>query len=243
MSKMFFNNTTSCSNSKLSWKIIEWIAFIGLLFVSGFFVKKVLHEYSTKATSIKTYFEEQRKLDLPVIVMCFNPPINSLVRKKYNATVYDIVGLTDFISNTTIYEEGIYKMERDFNITFDGIGKHKNIEITEMYTLLSATCYRIKPHQKKKVRMSFNLNVIMKEDLEFIPNVSFYFTSDQNSYNVISEDLKGNILFLNTKGSGFYTVMLQKSEYKKLHEVSNCNQENIIPMECISKRLVKILSL
>ena len=97
MSKMFFHNNTSCFNSKLLWKIIEWIAFIGLLLVSGFFVKKVLHEYISEATSVKTYFEEREKLDLPVMVMCFNPPINPMVRQKYNATIYDIFGQTQFM--------------------------------------------------------------------------------------------------------------------------------------------------
>ena len=107
---MFFHNNTSCFNSKLSWKIIEWIAFIGLLLVTGFFVKKVWTEYASNATSVKTYFEERKQLDLPVVVMCFNPSINPLITQKYNASLHDILGFNDFVSNETIYEEGIYKI-------------------------------------------------------------------------------------------------------------------------------------
>ena len=235
----FFHNITSYLNSKVCWKIVEWLAFLGLLLVTGFFVKKVWIEYFSDATSVKIHFEEQERMDLPVIVMCFNPSLNPMIRQKYNASLQDLLGWTDFVSNETIYEEGIYKIGRDFNISFKGIGhKHlQNIEIKELYTLLSAQCYRINSHLKAKVRMSFNLNVIMREDLEIKPRLSFYFTTVPNSYHVITEDIKGEILYLETKATGFYTVMLQKSEYKKLPEASNCNEENIIPMKCISKRL------
>ena len=237
MSEIFFH-IKSCFSSKLSWKIVEWIAFLGLLLVTGFFVKKVWHQYLSQATSVKTYFEEQEKLELPVIVMCFDPPINPMVRQKYNATVRDILGLTNFMSNETMYEEGIYKIGRDFNITFDrGLGIKTNVEISNLYTLVSAKCYRIDPNLKRKVRQPLTMNIMMRKDLGSMPKLSFYFTSDQNSYHVITEDVKGTILHLKTKANGYYTVMLQKSEYKKLHEVSNCIQENIIPMECISKRL------
>ena len=238
MSKIFFH-IKSCFSSKLSWKIVEWIAFLGLLLVTGFFVKKVLHEYSIKATSVKTYFEEHEKLDLPVIIMCFNPSINPFITQKYNASLHDILGFNDFESNGTIYEEGIYKIGRDFNITFDhGIGgNQKKEEITTLYTLVSGKCYKINPKHKMKERNPFNLRVTMREDLEFMPKMSFYFTSNQNSYHVITEDVKGTILYLETKPIGYYSVMLQKSEYKKLPEVSNCDPENIIPMECLSKRL------
>ena len=238
---MCINKVISCVKSKVSWKLFEWIALVCLLIVTGFFASEVWCEYINKATSVKTYFEEQQYLNPPIIVMCFNPSIKPLIMQKYNASLQDILGFNDFISNETIYEEAIFQIGRDFNLTFEGIGRKHDIEIKTLYTLVSGQCYKINPKHKMKERNPFNLRVTMREDLEFMPKMSFYFTSDQNSYFSITDDLKGTILYLETKPTGYYTVMLQKSEYEKLPQVSNCNPENIAPMECIGKRFDKVI--
>ena len=222
-----------CLNFKFSWKIVEWLALLGLLFVTGFFVNKVWDEYVSKVSSVKTNFEVQKNLDLPVIVMCLNPSIQPPVMERYNKTLHSYL----FNSNLTMYEEAIYEIGRDFNITFDGEEVNQDIiEIKKLYTFVSALCYRINTNIKRKVMQTFLMNVKMSKKLEYFPKLSFYFTSDQNSYNVIDERLVGNILYLETKSTGYHTVLLQKSEYKKLEEISDCNEENTIPMECISKR-------
>ena len=189
--EMCINKIISCLNSKLSWKFLEWLILLGLLVMTGFFVREVWCEYVNRATSVKTYFEVHELMDLPTIIMCFNPSTNPMIGQKYNATVNDIFGLTDFLSNETIYDEAIYKIGRDFNITFVGFKHEHDVEIKTMYTVVSGQCYKINPKCKRKARHSFDLMVIMRKNLEFIPNISFYFTSNENSYhrrcNVVSE--------------------------------------------------------
>ena len=107
--------------SKVPWKILEWIVLLGLLIVTGLFAKEAWVEYVSNSTSVKTYFKAEEEMDLPVIVTCFNPPINPNVRKKYNATLFDIFGFTNFQSNISIYKEGVFLIGRDFNITFPGL--------------------------------------------------------------------------------------------------------------------------
>ena len=240
---MYINKVFSCLKSKVSWKIVEWIALLGLLILTGLFAFEVWYEYVSNATSVKTYFEVQENLHLPVIVMCFNPPIKPSIRKKYNTTLGDIFGtVNNPQSNITIYEEGVYTIGRDFNITFlgNGINSH-NVEVKALHTFVSGMCYRINANHKISVKEVFSLNMMMRKSLEFKPIVSFYFASEQNSYNVIDNRVMGQVLFIETKSIGYHAVMLQKSRYLKLHEVSNCNQENTIPMECVGQRFSKIV--
>ena len=249
---MVITKSVSCLNFKLSWKLTEWVTLLGLLIITGFFVNNVWQEYVSNATSVKTYFEEQEDLDLPVIVMCFNPGVNPIVRQKYNTSLHDILGHTNFQSNVSLYEEAIYKIGRDFNITFSGVGVNKefqkfqglntqNIEIEELYTFVSSLCYRIKPNLKIKISEKLSMNLVWRNDLKFKPKVTFYFTSGQNSYNVIDTNVMGNILYVETESTGQYAIMLQKSKYKKVDTASNCisNQNVIIPMECYGKRYSK----
>ena len=234
---MCINKVFSCLKSKISWKVVEWIILLGLLIVTGLFAYEVWYEYVSKATSVKTQSEVQENLELPVIVMCFNPSINPLVRQKYNISLHDIMGHTKYKPNATMYEEAIFKIGRDFNITFRGAGLNlKDVEIKTLHTFVSGMCYRINANQKMTIRQVFSLRMRMRKDLKFKPNVSFYFTSAQNSYNVIDNSVMGQILFIETKSTGFHAVPLQKSIYKKLQEVSNCNQDNKTPMKCASQR-------
>ena len=49
-------------------------------------------------------------------------------------------------------------------------------------------------------------------------NIGFYFTYDQNSYNVMDHRVVGNALHLQTKAVGTHTVMLQKSHITSCHQ-------------------------
>ena len=236
---MCINTVISCLKSKVPWKILEWIVLLSLLIVTGLFANEAWVEYVSNSTSVKTYFKAEEEMDLPVIVTCFNPPINPNVRKKYNnASLFDIFGFTNFQSNISIYQEGVFLIGRDFKITFPGLDKNKT-EIKSLHTSVSGLCYRISTILRIRVSKAISLNIKWKKNLKFKPNVSFYFTSHQNSYNVIINNVMGKIFFMETSPIGFHAVMLQKSIYKKLDTVSDCNKENTIPMECASKRFVK----
>ena len=61
-------------------KVVELSFFLGLLSITVFFAKDVWKEYISNSTSVKTQFEAKEALDLPVIVMCFNPSIKQSVK-------------------------------------------------------------------------------------------------------------------------------------------------------------------
>lgn len=211
-------------------KVVELSFFLGLLSITVFFAKDVWKEYISNSTSVKTQFEAKEALDLPVIVMCFNPSIKQSVIDKYHSSVSSI----NHEFNTTIYNEGTYHIGEDFNLTF--YPSSKTTSIKKMYTAYSALCYKISPNMKLKLMDRFFLYVNMRKHLIQMPGVVFYFTSDQNSYNVMDDTVVGNILSVETKSTGFHTVLLQTSSYKRLPSMSDCDPENTIPMEYISKR-------
>ena len=229
---MFRNKLEMCL--KHSCKLVEWFVLLGLLVVTGFFVKEVWNEYVSKETSVKTHFEVHEHLDLPVIVVCFNPTIKRQTMNKYNLSKWQI-----YRSNLTIYEEGIFKIGRDFNVTFSSQSENFNqesVEVKQMFTNHFGLCHRIVPIFKIRAMERFFLSVEMSEELKNMTSIGFHFTSDQNSFNVMDDRVVGNILHLQTKAVGVHTVMLQKSYFNKLPSISNCSIDNIIPMKCASQR-------
>ena len=231
---MWINRLQLCSKvQNCKSKILELAILLGLIIVTGFFVKDVWNKYESRATSIKARFVVEDLLDLPVIVICFNPPFKQYVLEKYRASNHDIMK-----SNLTVYQEGIFKIERDFTITFSSTSESFNqddVKIKELYTFYHALCYRILANFKMEPMERFLININISKEHQNVTNMSFYFTSEQNSLNVIDDKVVGNILHFQTKAIGLHTVMLQKSIYKKLQATSSCNGDNIIPMECASK--------
>ena len=117
---------------KHTCKVVQVTLFLGLLSVTVLFAKDVWNEFISKSTSIKTQYEAKESLDLPVIVMCFNPSIKQSVMDKYNKS--DISDI-NYESNATIFIEGSYHIGKDFNLTF--YPNSKTISIKKMYTAYS----------------------------------------------------------------------------------------------------------
>ena len=73
--------------------------------------------------------------------------------------------------------------------------------------------------------------------MEDVPEVKFYFTSENNSYGVIPLDfIEGNVLMLPVKlqEKMWNKVKLSPLEYEKLELTSECSQESYY--ECVAYR-------
>ena len=130
-------------------------------------------------------------------------------------------------------------MQRDFNVSLKlESGKSiylENVEVEELYTHYHGLCYRFVANFKMDVMDKFVVILKISKQLKNSTKMGFYFTSGQNSYNVIDDRVQGNVLHLQTKSTGLHTVLLHKNTYKKLESTTNCDGENTIPMKCASQ--------
>ena len=233
--------TTSCL--KTSFKTL---AFGGLLVGVVFFVQDVWKEYSAKVTSVKQYSEwqEKHKIVAPTVTFCFNSPIKMSSLKKYNVSLPEYLGHKSVITNITLFEEGTYKKDRDFNINlmdgkFEPIANDQ-ILVEEMFSIWNGRCYKIRPKFTMTVLDYFVINIIMKDPKDNT-DIEWFFTSERNSYGVIFDEwMDGTPLrySTNTIADMNYYVTLQTFKQKKLELSSNC-RENARPVECGSTRYAR----
>ena len=225
---------------------VKILVFGGLLVGVVFFVQDVWNEYSAKVTSVKQYSEwqDKQKIASPTITFCFNPPIKMSSLKKYNVSLPEYLGYRKIVTNLTLYEEGIYKKDRDFSIIFmDGRFEpiaNDQITVEEMFTIWNGRCYTIRPKFTMTVLNYFVVTIIMKDPKDNT-NIEWFFTSERNSYGVIFDEwMDGTPLrySTNTVADMNYYVTLQTFKQKKLELSSNC-RENARPVECGSTRYAR----
>ena len=115
--------------------ILEWFLFLVLAVTSGFFMKEVLLNYFSKATSFKIYDEEIG--DLPTITICPDPVVKKL---KYGK---------DFLINYG--KSNITLMEGTNNVQFNDYNEVVLLEKIAAYQY--GTCYMVSTN-KKHVELS-----------------------------------------------------------------------------------------
>ena len=222
------------------------LAFCGLLVGVVFFVQDVWNEYSAKVTSVKQYSEwqDKQKIASPTITFCFNPPIKMSSLNKYNVNLPEYLGYESIITNLTLFEEGIYKKDRDFRIipmngNFEPIADDQ-IVVEEMFTIWNGRCYKIRPKFTMIILDYFVVNITMNDSKDNV-DVEWYFTSESNSYGVIFDEwMDGTPLrySTNTMSDFNYYVTLQTFKEIKLELSSNC-QQNARPVECGSTKYAR----
>ena len=227
---------------KLFLVLLEWATFVGLMLGVGFFVQEVWRDYQSKVTTIKQYSELWEELEPPTITFCFNPPIKKQVLLKYNKTLQEFLGYSNFETNIDLLEEGYYQIGRDFNISKWGkeltLGKNDQMIIQKIYTFWNGLCYSITPRIKLHKLSYYGIGIRANNSIEtkYLPKVNFFLTSEQTSRDIIigqstdgthplhiDADLKEKI--------EYYTT-LQVFNYKKLETVSNCSYSSNPPLIC-----------
>ena len=208
-----------------------------------------------------------KSINHPIISICFEPYLKSSSLTHLNTTLSEFMLKStteydaEYFENLprswhSIFHEASYKIGTDFTIKLTPpealeqesiISDSKNLseknskllELEEIYTEWSGICYKLTMKENTTTLMRNFIGLEFKESLpkEDIPEVKFYFTSENNSYGVIPIDfIEGNVLMLPVKVEKnlWHKVKLSPMEYEKFELTSECSQNSYY--ECLADR-------
>ena len=220
------------------FKSLQWIIYLGLFLGSGQFIIKVWNAFLSEETSIKHYSKQWNEIIPPKVIFCFDPLIKKSVLEKYNVTLHDLMGNIEFETNSSIFEEGFYQMETDFNVEINQVTSNeitkKSVNIGEVYTFYNGKCFKINPEAKIKDMEYYSIKIIPSKELleSDIPKVHYYLMSEDNSNDIIIDQwVSGKQpiqIEIDLKDKIFVDINLQMFEYKRLNSVSNCSVFGVI---------------
>ena len=236
---------------KLFSKVFEWIIIFGLLIGVFYFVQDVFDQYQSKKKGVKSSVDEQENITPPTISICFNPPAKMSVLAKYNVSMTEFLGF-DKKASSDMYEEGIYKIGRDYNLTLN-LSKKKhdetytkpttddNFQVTEVDTFQYGRCLKITSVPEVTFEVLEILGMVVKLNrnirVDDRPFIQFHITSETNSYGMLLGywfDGKDFMMEANSNdNSVFYEIGLETKKLKKLKY--QCSQEGN-SIQCASKR-------
>ena len=236
---------------KLGTKVIEWIIIFGLLIGVFFFVQDVLNQYKSKKSGVKSSVENQGKIIPPTITICFNPLAKMSVLAKYKMSMTEFLGFDNKVSSS-VYEEGIFQIGRDFNLslqlskkkynqTYTTASTDDNFQVREVDTLVIGRCLKITPVPELTVEVLeiFRISIKLNENMDKVdrPLIQFHITSEMNSYGMVLGywfDGKDFMIEANSNDSSvFYEISLETKKLQKLKY--KCRDEGN-SIECASKR-------
>ena len=228
------------------FKTFEWFIYLALYLGSGFFILNVWNAFQSRETSIKHYSKQWETMIPPKVTFCFVPLIKTSVLDKYNLTLSDVMGRKNLEINSTFLEEGYYQLGRDFDIETMEPSVQTDFEqqihnIEEVYTFHNGKCFKINLKAKIKEMEYYVIKITPSKQLldSDIPKVNFYVTSEDNAYDIITDQWvsgKQPIQFeIDLKEVVSYDLNLQMFEYKKLDSVSNCSHDSN-PIICGAKK-------
>ena len=229
-----------------SIRVFEYLVLIGLLLGVGYFVQDVCKDYFSQTTSIKQYTEIWESLPAPTVTICFNPGAKKSVLTKYNLNLLQFSGFDSTGSNFSLYDEGTFKMGRDFKVTIkDNYDKKINLSlgngIEELVTFFNGRCYKLTFDFELMSTEYLTIAVDVNENIttEDIPFIDFSLTTEAEAYGVIIDKFSNvnDLIYTSTKPGpeGFYSTLLQGSVYKRLKSTSNCIP-NAHLMKCLSQK-------
>ena len=203
--------------------------------------------------SVKISSRKFKSINHPIISICFEPYLKSSSLTHLNTTLSEFMLKStseydaEYFENLprswhSIFHEVSYKIGTDFtiklkppealaheSIILDSTNlsekNSKLLELEEIYTEWSGICYKLTMKENTTTLMTNLIGLEFKESLpkEDIPEVKFYFTSENNSYGVIPLDfIEGNVLMLPVKLQERMRnkVKLSPLEYEKLELTS-----------------------
>ena len=222
--------------------VLEWATFGGLMLGVAFFVQEVWRDYQSQVTTIQQYSELWEEIEPPTIVFCFNPPIKGQVLEKYNKTLREVLGYSEFETELDLLEEGFYQIGRDFNITKWGkevkFGENEELNIEKIYTFWNGICYSIKPRIKLHKLSYYGIDIRTSKSIKtkYLPKINFFLTSNQTSHDIIFSQWTDGThplhIDVDLKEKIEYYTSLQVFKYQKLEVVSNCSFTLDPPIVC-----------
>ena len=236
------------------FKIVEYIAILGLVIGAGFFVHDVWSLYISLDTGIKVYNRAQNAFTQPTTTICFEPYAKKNVLKELDLTMEEYLK-TNFanmsMKYTDLFHKVNYKLGRDFQIRFSWENykheKHFNdtldddqFKVEELYTFWSGICYKFTPKFKTMASHSNALQIMFNGSFEDsdLPSVILTFSTEENANGAIANRwLQGEVYNVDIEPLKMvsYSVYLRIVEVKRLASKSNCSSK-IKLNNCISER-------
>ena len=201
-----------------SFKVLEWIIFLGLCILSTYFMKGVLMQYYSHDTSFK--HSETKLEERPAIVICFTVIIEN--------------GETDYFTSR-------YSFGKHFNISYqneilnidqeqvprNNVKEIESVVLREMSNTGSyGTCYLIvskvqvmDPAEWKTVEVNFDHSIPEK----FLPKIKFFISSLDNYYGVYQNQWWDGSVYVIDIGKYSHKKQIVVRQKKHVHSVSECN--------------------
>ena len=207
--------------------ILEWFLFLILAVTSGFFMKEVLMNYFSKATSFKIYDEEVK--ELPTFTFCPDPVLNKLEYGKDFLIKYG--------KNNNTLMEGLN------NVQFNDFKEIVHLEKITTYNF--GACYMIstnKYHQQLTEEGGYEIfyfsyaEQIVEEEF---PTMKVFIASKKNSYGTTNSYwVEGEVMkFELDKNTNEIGVQLKMAKEIYLINKGLCHEESF--QECLARELFK----
>ena len=207
--------------------LLEWFLFLILAVTSGFFMKEVILNYFSKATSFKIYDEEIE--ELPSITVCPDPAQNSLQYGKDFEIFYGK-------SNITLVEGTNDIKFNDFE---------ESVILEKLTTYQFGTCYMIstnKDHNQFNAEGGFEIFYLSYADHiqhDKFPTAKIFIASKQNSYGTANSYwAEGDVMKFDID-KNTYKVGIQLDIAKEIYLIEKglCQEESF--QNCLGAELAK----
>ena len=215
-----------CTISKdKAFKILEWVLFIGLGIVSGWFASDVLDQFFSRMTSFAQY--EEPLNDYPVIVIRF--PWQKSINQEDVKILYATKGIPNKqfleIGENHLYNKVYNKTEK---VILERFTRERSFRIIPATPILEKN--------RAAVRILLVYNARNKTNFKFSGLVRFYVTSLENSPGFANgkwKDGKPLSITMNKNTLNAYYIQPQITKYLK--ETGKCQKEPYY--ECILGQL------
>ena len=209
------------------FKVLEWIVFIVLLFVSFFLSRVVVHQFISERTTL-SYREEPIK-ELPTIVFCFSMSDSSKTSYEYGLD-FQIEYLLIAGDNAT----------SKFLVEGNNTLLEEIVRLDKIIAYFMGICYKVSyffknPYNHQFSLFSFHFN--QSFPWRDTPTLNAYFTSEINAYGIAFNEWKnGRVAKIEVDKGLEKTVDVRTEMIFYLKGVSKCSHESFY--ECFS-RLVR----
>ena len=217
-----------CSISKRKvFKIVEWILYIGLCIVSGWFASGVLYHFFSNKTSFSQY--EEKVIHYPALTI-------RLYRKATEVKIEDVVIMYRVrlfkFHHLKIGENLLYSDKDNLTakVILDSLQNRKGWKSFRII-------HKTQIHQLDNQAISIELyyNVKNKTKSPILELLSIYITSQQNSPGFIYRRWKdGKPLIITMNKNTWMTQNIQPQMRKFIQQSDKCQQESYY--ECLASK-------
>ena len=194
-------------NTRLLFKVLEYLIMIGLSFISICLSLEAFTKYQSMDTNLAHTFQEVQ--EHPTITICFDPVHDEFVYgQDFNLSV-----------PSDKYDLDSNKIQLGFNPALE-------IKLSSIISAYNGKCYKISPLEMITDPSSVRyIAVKFDENMQNVPIGQIYFTSEANSMGIARAYWYEGIFFtVNVKPNEGQEIRLVEYEFNYLSKKSGCNE-------------------